>query len=103
MTIAFAVDVKDIALLHVAAALDPTVNNVRLQAWGSACNWNDILAIMRKLRPQHRFISNLPHARYLGASTDTSESTSLLKKWGNQNGWRPLEETLKDNLIFSRG
>ena len=96
------VDVKDIALLHVAAVLDPAIANARLQAWGPARNWNDVLAIMRNLRPQHRFIPDLPHARYLGASTDTSEPFALLKKWGNQNGWRPLEETLGDNLVFSR-
>lgn len=102
MSIAFVVDVKDIALLHVATVLDSAINNARLQAWGSACNWNDLLAIMRNVRPQHRFIPDFPHARYLGGSTDTSESFALLKKWGNLDGWRPLKETIGDNLVFSR-
>jgi hypothetical protein len=88
-------------LLHIAAVLDPEVNNARLQAWGRNANWNDVLAVMRKLRPQYQFIPDLPDAPYLGLSTDTTESFALLKKWGNQDDWRPLEETLADNLVFS--
>ncbi|KAK8087396.1 hypothetical protein PG994_002370 [Apiospora phragmitis] len=39
------INVKDVALLHVAATLDPACNGARLQAWGEHCNMNDILAI----------------------------------------------------------
>lgn len=86
----------------MAAILDPEVNNARLQVWGRHSTWNDVLAILRKLRPQHQFISDLPDAPYLGLSTDDSQAIALLKKWGNRDGWRPLEETLADNLIFAR-
>ncbi|KUJ19434.1 NAD(P)-binding protein [Mollisia scopiformis] len=96
------VDVKDIALVHVAAVLDPEVKNARLQVWGRHASWNDLLAILRKLRPQHQFVVDFPDAPYLGLSTDETKVIALLKKWGNQDGWRPLRETLAENIIFEK-
>jgi hypothetical protein len=90
--------VKDVALLHVAAALDPEVNSVRLQAWAEYCDWNDILAILRKLYPQRKFVDNLPTAAPLSMTTDFSQPLALLKKWGHQDGWKSLEETVADNM-----
>lgn len=96
--LAYHIDVKDVALLHVAAILDPKINNERLQAWAENCNWNDILAIMRRLYPQRHFIDDLPGQQRLSISTDLTLSLHLLKKWGNQAGWRTLEQTIKDNV-----
>ncbi|KFY97139.1 hypothetical protein V498_02242 [Pseudogymnoascus sp. VKM F-4517 (FW-2822)] len=92
------IDVKDVALLHVAAALDPEVNGVRLQAWAENCNWNDILVILRKLYPQRKFIDDLPVHPPLAVTTDFSQPLALLKKWGHQDGWKSLEETVADNM-----
>ncbi|KZF19798.1 putative NAD dependent epimerase/dehydratase [Xylona heveae TC161] len=94
----FHIDVKDVALLHVAAILDPTVKNERLQAWAENCNWNDILAIMRRLYPQHHFVEDFPDATKLSITTDFTLPLSLLKKWGDQAGWRTLEQTVPDNV-----
>lgn len=91
-------DVKDVAVLHVAAALDPDVNHARLQAWGHRCNGNDILAIMRKHYPQHEFVDDLANQTVLTFSADFSEPLALLKKWANQDGWRPLEQTVVENV-----
>jgi len=90
--------VKDVAALHVAAVLDPDVKNARLQAWAQYCNWNDVLAVMRKLYPQRHFIDDLPNQTKLSVSTDFSQPLGLLKKWEHQNGWRSLEETVADNM-----
>ena len=96
--IAYFVDVKDIALLHVVSVLDPDLSNIRLQAWGHRGNWNDVLAILRRLRPNREFIPDLPPSPYGDLSTDPSQSLTLLKKWGGQDGWKPLEETVADNI-----
>ncbi|KFY46762.1 hypothetical protein V494_00342 [Pseudogymnoascus sp. VKM F-4513 (FW-928)] len=92
------IDVKDVALLHVAAALDPEVNGARLQAWAEYCNWNDVLTILRRLYPQRKFTDDLPVHPPLTVTTDFSQPLALLKKWGNQDGWKTLEETVADNM-----
>ncbi|CAI6340636.1 unnamed protein product [Periconia digitata] len=92
------INVKDVALLHVAAILDPKVQNARLQAWAQFCNWNDILAIMRKAVPDREFIDDLPNLAMLSLSTDLSEPLALLKKWGGQDDWISLEDTITDNV-----
>ena len=94
----WSVDVKDAALLHAAAVLDPEVKNARVQAWAVACNWNDILAIMRRQCPERKFIDDLPGQSQLTITTDFSQPLALLKKWGGQEGWRTLEETVADNM-----
>ena len=92
------VDVKDVGLLHVAAVLDPEVQNRRLQAWADGCNWNVILAIMRQLRPEHQFIEDLPGLSLPTLSSDFTTQLGLLKKWGGQDSWRTLQQTVEDNI-----
>ena len=91
-------DVKDSAILHVAAILDPEVKNARLPAWGTYCNWNDMLAIMRRLCPERKFMDDLPNLAKLNVSTDYSQVFELLEKWAGQKGWKTLEETIEDSL-----
>ena len=92
------VDVKDVALLHVAAMLDPKVKGARLHAWGHHNSWNDVLAILRKLYPQRKLIDDLPDEVGTSPTTDFSQPLALLKKWGNQDGWTALEETVTENM-----
>ncbi|KAI3572614.1 hypothetical protein IWW34DRAFT_708086 [Fusarium oxysporum f. sp. albedinis] len=92
------IDVKDAALLHVAAILDPDTKNARLQAWADPTNWNDLLAIMRRLDPKKKYMDDLDGMQKMSLSTDFSEPLALVKKWANQNGFRTLEQTIKDNL-----
>lgn len=97
-SIAFFVDIKDIATMHVAAVLDPEVKNGRFQTWGNLSNWNDMLAILRELRPQREFLPNFSNDSYLTISIDQSESEALLKKWANQDGWRSMKAMIADNI-----
>ena len=95
---------KDLAVIHVAAVLDPGVSNARLQSWGHSTHWNDILAILRKLRPEREFIQDYPETRYLQISVDQSEATALLKKWSDKDknkdkdGWTSLEDSISENI-----
>ncbi|KAF4957607.1 hypothetical protein FSARC_11246 [Fusarium sarcochroum] len=95
---AFFVDIEDIATLHVAATLDPEVKNARLQTWGHSTNWNEFLAILRKLRPEKEFMADYPDPYYLTISTDQSESVALLKKWAGQDGWKSLEDSISEGI-----
>ena len=49
------VDVKDTAVLHGAVLLDPGVENERILAYAHSFNLNDVLACLRKLRPDKKF------------------------------------------------
>ncbi|KAJ0424364.1 aldehyde reductase II [Aspergillus carlsbadensis] len=94
-------DVKDVALLHVAAVLDPDVKNARLQAWGHSANWNEILAILRELRPQKKFVDDYPDPHHLRVSVDQTESIALLNKWSQRpekRGWTSLEDSIFENI-----
>ncbi|KAJ4129723.1 hypothetical protein NW754_004006 [Fusarium falciforme] len=95
---AFFVDVKDIALLHVAAILDPQVKNARLHSWGHSSNWNEFLAVLREVRPQREFIADYPDPYHVTISTDQSDSVALLKRWAGQEGWRPLKDSIVESI-----
>ncbi|KAI8716136.1 Epimerase domain-containing protein [Fusarium sp. LHS14.1] len=95
---AYFVDVKDIVLLHVAAILDPQVENARLHSWGHSSNWNEFLAVLREIRPQREFIADYPDPYYVTISTDQSDSLTLLEKWAGQEGWRPLRTSIIESV-----
>jgi nucleoside-diphosphate-sugar epimerase len=52
------VDVRDDAKLHVAALVDPACNGQRIFAYAEPYNWNDVLAIFRKLKPSKSFLAD---------------------------------------------
>jgi hypothetical protein len=91
-------DVEDIAILHVAVILDPEIKNARLHTWGNLIHWNEFLAILRNLRPQKEFIPDYPDPKYLLLSTDQSLSLALLKKWAGQDGWKPMKDSIAENV-----
>lgn len=88
---------KDTALLHVAAALDPEIKNERLFSWGESCTWNEILVLMRAVAPGRKFVDDLPGERLM-LTADDGKSLDLLKKWSGQEGWTPLIEIISDNM-----
>ena len=49
------VNVRDTALLHVAALNQLGVENERIFAFVQPFNWNNVLAILRELRPDHKW------------------------------------------------
>ncbi|KAM0552662.1 hypothetical protein ACHAPJ_007759 [Fusarium lateritium] len=98
MPASFYADVKDVAMVHVAAVLDPEVKNARIQSWGRSTHWNEILAIFRKLRPDKEFVEDFPNPQHLRISVDQSDALGLLKKWSGKEGWASLEESVFDNI-----
>ena len=92
------INVSDVAVMHVAAILDPDVKNQRIFAWHTPFNWNLILATMRKLRPGHKFVDDLPDSEMLSGKVDDRLGLKLLKKWAGKDGWTSLEQGVKENL-----
>lgn len=95
--LAFFVDVKDVALVHIAALLDSDVNSQRIQTWGRALSWNSVLKVLRDVRPQKEWLADLENPDRLTVTADQTTSETLLKKFGNGD-WAPLEQTLTENL-----
>lgn len=86
-------------MLHIAALLDPEVRDCRLQAWAEPANWNDLLRILRKLCPNNKNIaSDIPNETSIELTTDTTNCTRLLKKWGGQDRFKTTEEAIQDTL-----
>ncbi|KAK5652418.1 hypothetical protein OQA88_10460 [Cercophora sp. LCS_1] len=102
MPAVYAVDVKDVGLLHVAAVLDSDTRSKRILAWGRYHTWPETLAVFRKLYPARRFVSDDQFVGLPGLTLTTDESVplGLMEKWGGQVGWRLLEDTVRDNLDY---
>jgi hypothetical protein len=57
-----------------------------------------VLAIVQKLYPQRKFVDDLSTPTPLSMTADFSQTLALLKKWGHQDEWKSLEETVADNM-----
>lgn len=90
------VNVKDTARLHVAALLDPGVENERILAFAHPFNWNDILTALRKIYPDRKFPKDIENAPRDLSKLDNSRGAALLQAFGRP-GFTSLEETVREN------
>ncbi|QYS97918.1 NmrA domain-containing protein [Trichoderma simmonsii] len=92
------VDVRDVALLHVAALLDPSIEGARLPAWGYEFNWNDILKILRQLDPGKALPAALDNPGGFNGTADVAQAKHALKRWGGQDDFISLGKGVIDTL-----
>ncbi|KAH7128897.1 hypothetical protein EDB81DRAFT_859940 [Dactylonectria macrodidyma] len=93
------VNVQDIAVLHVAAALDPGVCGERLLAWGEPFNLNTVLAILRRQYPNREMIDDTPPQQLCQARIGSEDFLlRLLKKWGGRDRWITLEQGVREGM-----
>ena len=90
------VDVKDTARLHVAALVDPEVQNERILAFAYPYNWNDILACLRELCPGKKFLEDIVNEPQDLSRVDNSRGVYLLKKFG-RSGFTSMNEAIAEN------
>lgn len=93
------VNVQDTARLHVSALINPDVKDERIFGFSAPYNWNDILAILRKLKgddPKWAPIED--DSRDLSNPLPRSRAEELLKKDFGRSGWTGLEDSVKDLL-----
>ena len=91
------VDVKDTARIHVAALLDPGVESERILAFGYPFNWNDVLAVLRKIHPDKKFPADIENQPRGLSKLDNSRGAALLKAFGRP-GFTGLEESIRENI-----
>jgi len=93
------VNVQDTARLHVAALIDPSIVNERIFAFSEPYTWNSILAMLRKIRPDHKFPENIDNeSKDLSNVLPRSRAVEILQKHFGQSDFIGLEESLKQNI-----
>lgn len=91
------VDVTDVARLHAAALINPSVKSERIFAYSEPYNWSAILDILRKAYPEHLWPENIPEEpRNLSTIEKRERSVELLKDLG-RDGYVSLEESIRSN------
>lgn len=91
------IDIADVANLHVAALLDPTVKGERIQAWDAANTWDRFVSAFQKIRPEKSF-AGLPEGTTMLGTVDNKLGKDLLKKWTGQDDWISVEESIRSTL-----
>jgi len=99
------VDVRDTALLHLACLTNEDVANECVFAYAEPYNWNSLLAVARTITPDGKVVGeDGKEVTDLGNDDkDLSEiapkarAESILRSLGRK-GFRPLEESFKDNV-----
>ena len=90
------VDVKDTARLHVAALVDPDVENERILAFAYPFNCNEILACLRRMYPDKKLPEDIEDNSEDSSKLDNSRGAESLKKFGRP-GWTGSEEVIREN------
>lgn len=85
----------------MAAALDEDTKEERIQAWATPFNWNDVLAIFRRVDPTHKVVDDFPVPPPISTTADDKVPLKLLKKWAKQDGWKSLEDSIRETLSSS--
>jgi len=94
------INVADTAKLHLAAAvLDDSLENKRIFAFADQFNWNDVVDSIGRVRPDLK----LTVQKDPGLGRDLTKSpkevgANLLAKWFGQDGYKSLDESVKENL-----
>ncbi len=99
--IEWCVNVRDIARVHIAALLDPTVQNERLFAFAEPFNWTDVIAIFKKLRPENTKIPQAPENEGRDLSNvwkPSKRAEELIRSFFGVKGWVPLEVALEEGI-----
>lgn len=90
---------QDTARLHVAALTDPDIKNERLFDFAEPFNWNDILRVLRKLRPDHKFSPDMEdNVTDESVVEQHGRAEEILKRNFGVKGFAGLEETLEANI-----
>ncbi|PVH82817.1 hypothetical protein DL98DRAFT_585983 [Cadophora sp. DSE1049] len=93
------VDVQDAARLHVAAVKFSDVADQRIFAQAKPYNWNEVLAILRELRPKQNLPDDIPDPGKDVTKVDNAGAgaEALLVRMGRP-GFVGLRETLEESL-----
>jgi hypothetical protein len=91
------VDVRDVAVIHVAAMLDRNTDGKRLFASAHKFTINTILASWRETFPDRKILPDFNFEKQPDINVAQEESTALLKAYEGRE-WYSLRETVVANV-----
>ena len=94
------ISVKDTGRLHTALLTDASYNNQRIFGFAQPYNWNQVLAILRRLRPDHNLPEDLEDDSKDVSTVENGPALKILQDRFGQTDWVGLEEALKENIAF---
>ncbi|KAJ6484098.1 hypothetical protein C8R45DRAFT_1214954 [Mycena sanguinolenta] len=92
-----AVDVRDVASIHIAALLSTSTQGKRIWAAAHTYEINDILAIWREAFPDRRFVEDFKLPPQPRITLDLAQSEELLKAFEGRS-WFSLKESVLANV-----
>ncbi|KAL8666788.1 MAG: hypothetical protein Q9168_007416 [Polycauliona sp. 1 TL-2023] len=91
------VDVRDTARLHVAALIDPDIENQRILAFAHPFNWNDVLGCLRRIEPGKSWPDDMEGMDRDLSELDNGPGKEMLRRFGRE-GWTGMEESVRENI-----
>lgn len=92
------IDVIDNARIHLAALLDPDLSNERIFAFAHPYNFNTLIRATRNVRPDLKLAFTHVDQGEDIMDPDNKLGSELLRRWFGQDGYKSLEQTVKENL-----
>lgn len=91
---------RDTARLHVAGLLDPAIKDERIFGFVHEFNWTDIVALLRKLRPNNKSIPDPPSDAWRDKTLikPKERAEEILRSFWNLS-WTKLETSLEDAIV----
>lgn len=94
------VHARDVALLHLAALLEPDVTGERILAFAEPYNFSSLVDTLHRIDPERKYAEKPAEgqeSRDLSV-VDTNRGKELLRRYGRVEGFDGLEATLRDQL-----
>ncbi|KAF2096617.1 aldehyde reductase [Rhizodiscina lignyota] len=88
------INVQDNARVHIAGLIYSDVKGERLYSFAHPYNWNDMLAVLRKLYPDRKFHEDYSDIGHDLSKVANERAEELVKRFG-QPGWTSLEDSIK--------
>jgi hypothetical protein len=94
--------VADVAVIYVAAAVDPEVKGSRIPVLAKSFNWNNALAILRTSYPDEDFVEDfVPGDPVLSYKIEDDIAPGLLQKWAGRD-WISLKDGITEVIDYSQ-
>lgn len=94
------VDVEDVARLCIVGLLDAGVKSQRIFAFGEQTNWNDVVPILRELRPDNKKIPDPPkdEIRDRTEILPRTRAQILLRGFFDQPDFTPIKKSIANGI-----
>lgn len=90
---------EDVARLHIAALLDPNIQSERIFGTAAKFRWTDVIAIMRRLRPNNPNIPDAPNDIQCPFDYALAPRAEQILLGFSGSSWVSLEDSLEQSIV----